>query len=66
MFCNGLIFSGNGPAKVLVHLSENGPCADLPKDYLLQFVKRPQQQQIHMFCESPAGGIHSLSNIFKY
>lgn len=41
----------------MVHLSENGPCSDLPKDYLLQFVKRPQQQQIHMFCESPAGGI---------
>lgn len=40
----------------MVHLSNNGPCSDLPKDYLLQFVKRPQQQQIHMFCESPAGG----------
>lgn len=40
----------------MVHLSDNGPCSDLPKDYLLQFVKRPQQQQIHMFCESPAGG----------
>lgn len=52
-----LFFSGQGSAKVLVHLSENGPCSDLPKDYLLQFVKRPQPQQIHMFCESPAGGI---------
>lgn len=48
--------SPQGPAKVLVHLSDSGPCADLPKEHLLQFVKRPQQQQIHMFCESPAGG----------
>lgn len=45
----------NGPAKVLVHLSDEGPCADLPKEFHLQFVKKPVQQQIHMFCESPAG-----------
>lgn len=58
--------SNQGPAKVLVHLSENGPCSDLPKEYLLQFVKRPQQQQIHMFCESPAGGNLVLQVCLSY
>jgi transcription initiation factor TFIIF subunit beta len=39
--------------KVMVRLSDTGPCSDLPKDYLLKFSKC--EQKMHLFCEDIAG-----------
>lgn len=43
----------DAPAKVAVHLSETGPCGDMPKDY--QLVYSRCDQKMHLFCEDIAG-----------
>ena len=41
------------PAKVAVHLSENGPCGDMPKNYTMNYSRC--DQKMHLFCEDIAG-----------
>jgi len=41
------------PAKVVVELSDNGPCAEMPKHYSMEFTKC--NRKMHLFSEDIAG-----------